>query len=207
MMKPIRIPLFPLDVVLFPQMVLPLHVFEPRYKKMIGLCLDENLEFGMVLATEKTVATVGCTAAVTQKVMEYPDGRMDIITEGRSVFHLNEILQEKEYYEATVEYLEDDSISVIEDPDPKLVEAFEQCHVLLFGEAWTDSEPHDRPTLAYRMAAQLPLPLADKQQLLETRNENDRRQFLLSWLVPFVPELMKRQQARRRAGGNGHGPN
>ena len=207
MMKPTRIPLFPLDVVLLPRMVLPLHVFEPRYKKMIGLCLDEKIEFGMVLATEKTVATVGCTAVVTEKVMEYSDGRMDIITEGRSVFHVNEILEEKDYYEARVSYLEDDSSRAIEEPDPRLVEAFEQCHVLLFGQVWTDSEPLDRASLAYRMAAQLPMPLADKQQLLDTRNENDRRAFLLSWLLPFVPELMKRQEARRRAGGNGHGPN
>ncbi len=88
-------------------MPLPLHIFEPRYKEMIGHCIEKKLEFGMVLASENNVAATGCTAEILRKIRDYPDGRMDILTEGRSVFRLAELLSEKAYYEAIVEYLED----------------------------------------------------------------------------------------------------
>jgi Lon protease-like protein len=88
MQRPNRIPLFPLDVVLLPTMPLPLHIFEPRYKAMIRRCLDEQIEFGMILAADKAVATVGCTAEIVRKIRDYEDGRSDILTEGRAVFHL-----------------------------------------------------------------------------------------------------------------------
>jgi ATP-dependent protease La (LON) substrate-binding domain len=87
-MKPIRIPLFPLNVVLFPGCRLPLHIFEHRYRVMVRRCLGEEIEFGIILATDKGVATVGCTAAITQRLKEYPDGRVEILTEGRSVFRV-----------------------------------------------------------------------------------------------------------------------
>jgi ATP-dependent Lon protease len=105
MARPIRIPLFPLDTVLLPGMQMPLHIFEPRYKLMIARCLNEQLEFGIILAASKAIATLGCTAEIVQKLKEYPDGRMDILTEGRSVFRLNELIDEKEYYEGAVEYV------------------------------------------------------------------------------------------------------
>lgn len=72
MEEPTRIPLFPLDVVLLPSMPLPLHIFEPRYQQMIAHCMEERLAFGMVLAANNTVATVGCTAEILQKIRSIP---------------------------------------------------------------------------------------------------------------------------------------
>ncbi len=103
MTKPDRIPLFPLPVVLLPATPLPLHIFEPRYKLMIRRCLSEKLELGLILATEKGLATVGCTAGITETIKEYSDGRLDILTEGRSVFRVTELFNENEYYEGNVE--------------------------------------------------------------------------------------------------------
>ena len=77
MLRPTRIPLFPLDVVLLPAMALPLHIFEPRYRLMIARCLDEKIEFGMILATNNNLATMGCTAKIVRKIRDYPDGRLD----------------------------------------------------------------------------------------------------------------------------------
>src|ERR1700730_6032175 len=98
MVRPNRIPLFPLDVVLLPGMHLPLHIFEARYKLMIARCIREKLEFGMILAADKAVAIFGCTAEILTTAKEYPDGRSDIMTEGRAVFRLIELLDEREYY-------------------------------------------------------------------------------------------------------------
>ena len=102
-----RIPLFPLNVVLYPGATLPLHIFEPRYKLMIQHCLRHNCEFGVILAGEKGVATVGCTAAITRKLKDYDDGRMDILAQGRAVFRALNLLHEKEYHEAMVDFLAD----------------------------------------------------------------------------------------------------
>src|SRR5580704_2438464 len=207
MTKPDRIPLFPLDVVLLPDMALPLNIFEPRYKTMVRHCLGKQLEFGIVLATNQTVAKVGCTAEITLKIKDYPDGRMDILTGGRSVFQLAEVLEEKEYYEGMVEYFDEDRAAQDPGKEARLIEVFEQCHGLLFGRAWGDRDLDRAATLAFRMMARLPTDLEQRQALLEMRTENERREFLLGWLAKFLPRLADRQRARHRAGGNGHALN
>lgn len=207
MLRPTRIPLFPLDVVLLPGMRLPLHIFEPRYKKMIGLCLRDQLEFGLILAATKAIATLGCTAEILEKTKDYPDGRMDILTEGRAVFRLNELIDEKEYYEGDVEYVEDEPSNLDPKLEARLIEAFEQSYTLMSG------RPPETPiggapaTLAFRIAGQLPMELTKRQALLEMRSESDRRKLVLGWMTDFLPKLLELQHARQRAGGNGHGPN
>ena len=206
-MKPTRIPLFPLDVVLLPSMALPLHIFEPRYKIMIGRCLNETIEFGVILAADKGIARVGCTAEIAQKLKDYPDGRMDIMTEGRSVFHLLELLEEKQYYEAQVEYAAEDVVLLDAPREARMTQLFQQAHLLLAGQEWAVADTDTDISLAYRMAARLPLELAEKQELLEMRAEDARQDFLLRWLAAFLPQLERRARIRRRAGGNGHGLN
>ena len=94
-MRPERIPLFPLNVVLLPGAPLPLHIFEPRYKEMVKNCLEEKSEFGMLLSLPKGIAHVGCTAEILEVVKRYPDGRMDIVTVGRAPFRVVELFTEK----------------------------------------------------------------------------------------------------------------
>lgn len=207
MAKPDRIPLFPLDVVLLPAMPLPLHIFEPRYKNMIRRCLSEKSEFGMLLASNQAMAEVGCTAAIQRIVREYPDGRMDILTEGRAPFRLGELLEEKEYYEGLVEYLADEPSEINPAKETELVELVEQCHELLFGRPWDEGEPHDPATLAYRIAARLPIEMAQRQALLEMRKEENRRALLLALITKLLPQLTDRERKRQRAAGNGHGLN
>jgi Lon protease-like protein len=207
MAKPDRIPLFPLDVVLLPAMPLPLHIFEPRYKSMIRRCLSEKSEFGMVLASNQAMAEVGCTAAIQRIVREYPDGRMDILTEGRAPFRLGHLLEEKEYYEGLVEYLADEPPGINPAKETELVQLVEQCHVLLFDRPWDEGEPNDPATLAYRIAARLPIEIAQSQALLEMRKEEDRRALLLALITKLLSQLTDRERKRQRAAGNGHGFN
>jgi len=199
-----RIPLFPLTLVLFPGMTLPLHIFEPRYKLMIGRCLSAKIPFGVILAGEKGIATVGTTAEITQKTRDYEDGRMDILTVGRHAFSLKELFEDEEYYEALVEYPEEPSFS----PDPlqqaELVAQFNRCHILLFGNAWNSSGENERFPLSFALASLLPLDLVEKQRLLETRGENARRAFLLERITLLIPQITERRRVRRSAGGNGH---
>ncbi len=171
---------------------------------MIARCLDEKLEFGMILAANQSVATMGCTAEILQKIRDYPDGRMDILTIGRSVFHLVELIEEKEYYEGTIEYAVDEAFNRDGEQETQLVELFGRCHATLFGRPWTDPGDLDPEALAYRMAAMLPVELEKRQAILETRSERERRESLLRWMERFLPKLIAQQKARQRAGGNGH---
>jgi ATP-dependent Lon protease len=207
MARPARIPLFPLDTVLLPGMQMPLHIFEPRYKLMIGRCLDENLEFGIIVAASKAIATLGCTAEILKKLKDYPDGRMDILTEGRAIFRLDELIDEKEYYEGAVEYLEDEPSASDANTDAQLTESFERCHVLLYGNPWTGQASDQPATFSYRIAGLLPMELDKRQALLEIRSERERRGVVLRWMADFLPRLLELERARKRAGGNGHALN
>lgn len=207
MPRPVRIPLFPLDTVLLPGMQMPLHIFEPRYKLMIGRCLSEQIEFGIILAAGKAIATLGCTAEILEKTKDYPDGRMDILTEGRAVFRLNELIDEKEYYEGAVEYIEDGPFASDARTEAQLTETFDRCHLLLFGRPWRDSVPTQPATLSYRIAGLLPMELEKRQALLEIRSEGERRELVLRWIADFLPRLLELERVRKHASGNGHGPN
>src|ERR1700739_1656687 len=96
------LPLFPLEVVLLPGTPLPLHIFEPRYKEMIRECLATDAPFGVIRASEEGIAEVGCTAEIITVTKEYPDGRMDLIAEGRERFEVLEINQDRTFLQAEV---------------------------------------------------------------------------------------------------------
>ncbi len=106
------IPLFPLQLVVFPRTNLPLHIFEERYKEMTGKAMRENSDFGIVLAKDEGIVNAGCTVTVEKLMHVYPDGRMDILTRGQSRFQISELNEEQNYLQAEVEFFDD------EDPDP-----------------------------------------------------------------------------------------
>ena len=199
-----RIPLFPLDVVLFPGRILPLHIFEPRYRLMIGLCVDDRAPFGVVLASNEGIATVGCTAKILQVTKTYDDGRMDIVTLGESVYRIREVHKEKPYLEGDVELLADDPQPGNPEVAAELTALFEKCYRLLHGNPVPATEDDPNLSLAYQIAADLPLDLDVRQALLEVRVEADRRRLLVERLKQLLPDLARLQQARTKAAGNGH---
>src|SRR5208282_70591 len=106
-MRPDRIPLFPLNVVLLPGEQLPLHIFEPRYRRMVRECLDANSPFGVLLALPDGMARVGCTAGILEVMKRYDDGRLDIITVGRDPFRVVDLFTEDPLLEGQIDYLDD----------------------------------------------------------------------------------------------------
>ncbi|MGA7030448.1 MAG: LON peptidase substrate-binding domain-containing protein [Candidatus Acidiferrales bacterium] len=210
-MRTNRIPLFPLNVVLFPGATLPLHIFEQRYKIMIGQCLRENREFGIILVRERGVAALGCAAAITRKIKDYPDGRMDILTQGRAVFRALQLLQEKEYHEAIVEYLHEPAAPLHESLDGcaegGLLSLFQECYRLIHGQLWVTTSRQPLWPLSYQLAACLPIELEEKQALLEIRSEPQRQELLIEWMNDLLARVEPQQRARRSAAGNGHSVN
>ena len=206
-MRPERIPLFPLNVVLLPGAELPLHIFEPRYRAMVKDCLAEKSEFGMLLSMPKGLARVGCTAEIRAVVKRYGDGRMDILAVGRAPFRVLDLFQDHTLLEGQVDYLEDRETA----PDPRvqreLIELFEACHTLIFDDYPKNLKGAPPDEISYLVAATLPMELLWKQQILELRCEADRQERLVTYLREWAPHLQKREAVRQRAGGNGHGLN
>jgi Lon protease-like protein len=206
-MGPDRIPLFPLNVVLLPGATLPLHIFEPRYRQMVRHCVDQKCEFGVLLASPKGIVRVGCTAEVTQVVKRYNDGRMDIVTVGRSPFRVTELVNAEAYaddklLEGHVDYLDDRDTRVDSRMQKELTRLYEVCHTLIFDDYPKNIESEAVEQLSFAVASTLPLDLFCKQQILELRSENDRQERLVGYLREWAPHLQKMEKARARAGGS-----
>jgi len=200
-----RIPLFPLEVVLFPGTPLPLHIFEPRYKLMIRRCVEIRREFGVILARSDGTAGVGCTAEIVKVVKRYEDGRMDILTMGQTPYRVLEVFDQQPYLEAAVEFLEDGPGRAAPELQQKLLKLFDDCHTLLFGRASSPRGAYAEFSLAFQIAAELPLDLEFKQELLEIRSESERQSWLVERLEKWLPQLANLERVRGKAGGNGHG--
>lgn len=203
-----RIPLFPLTVVLLPGMTLPLHIFEQRYKRMMKTVIDEEIPFGVVLARENGIATVGCTALVRRLARTYPDGRMDLITLGESAYRVRAVHKDKEYLEATVDMMPEDLQPGSSATAEELITLFTDCHLLLHGSPPGEVNIDDQSDglLAYRIAGELPLELETLQELLEMRVEVERRLKLINRLNQLLPQLIQIQQIRSKSAMS-HGPN
>jgi Lon protease-like protein len=201
-----RIPLFPLNLVLFPGTRLPLHIFEERYKLMIGRCIQQQSPFGVILAVRDGIATIGCTAQVLQVAETYEDGRMDIITTGQSAYRIQELHNDQPYLEGDVEMLDDDLRPGSDAETKQLRAIFDKCYRLLHNAAPEVEEEADVP-LSYQIAAELPLDLEVRQAVLETRVEADRRTLLIERLTQVLPQLERIHAARSKVSGNGHAVN
>jgi Lon protease-like protein len=195
------LPLFPLPLVLLPTEVVPLHIFEDRYKEMIALCLDEHREFGIVWLSDSGLKEVGCTASVAEVLEQMEDGRMNILVRGGTPFRLLEKQEEHAYPAGTVEILGDQGIA---EPEETGGEARERYADLL--ESLTDERP-EQAALAelssYEMAASVDIDLDVKQGLLELRSEEARLRLLARLFKAGIKSLKRAREVAQRAAGNG----
>lgn len=203
-----QIPLFPLGVVLFPGMPLPLHIFEDRYKQMIGECLEQNTVFGVVYYTGKDFYRVGCSAAITSTVHRYEDGRLDIITAGRRRFVIRNIVADKPYLVGEVEYFDDDPTEGSEELEA-LSRATSTLYKDILRDVSTEAMPELPEQLTYRdlsflIPAAAGFTLAEKQAFLEMTSVAER----LKKSEAALRRLMDRTRASRDIesliSGNGH---
>jgi len=196
------LPLFPLELVLLPGTPLPLHIFEPRYKEMIGECLTHNSQFGVVRALEEGIADVGCTAEIVTVTKEYPDGRLDLIAEGRKRFEVVELNRERSFLRAEVLPVADELEIANEEQQKRAVQL--HLEILSLAGAVQDLSAADKNALSFYLAGSLPLDLDFKQRLLAMRSEGQRIQAVTAYLETILPKLKRAARAREKAGGNGH---
>jgi Lon protease-like protein len=197
-----EIGLFPLDLVLLPGEQRPLHVFEERYKELIGECLEEGLEFGLVLADDEGLRPVGTRAAVVEVLQEFEDGRMDVVIEGRQRFRLVELTEGRSFATAEVDDVDDDS-----DEDPsgdeveKAVDAFR--HVVEAAQVEVDEVDPAAGGLSFQIGARIDLGNEIKQSLLELTSERQRLTQLEPLLRRAAESVRVDREVRERASGNG----
>ncbi|MBZ5608556.1 MAG: LON peptidase substrate-binding domain-containing protein [Acidobacteriia bacterium] len=198
------LPLFPLQVVLFPRTALPLHIFEERYKQMIGEVLRGKSEFGVVQAGEKGIVNTGCTATIEKILKKYPDGRMDLLTVGRRRFEIILLNDEKPYLRGAVEFFDDEASEPIPpEVRKRVLEAYNDIRTLEKADEVQDPQMAD-PQLSFQLAQLVP-DLDFRQVLLATRSESDRMRRLAEFFPAYRTRRQQIQHVRSVAPKNGHG--
>ncbi|MDA1314440.1 MAG: LON peptidase substrate-binding domain-containing protein [Acidobacteria bacterium] len=196
--------LFPLQLVLFPGAGLPLHIFEPRYREMVGEAIERQSEFGVILAEGGKVCSVGCTAVVEEVTERFDDGRFNVATRGQRRFRALELNRDKEYPRAGVEFIQDlDDEPADESLLMRAQELVAELVMELDIEAFMDVAGDERQA-SFAMAAPLPLDAAFKQQLLELRSEKERMIALTEHLRTVLRRNKMTERMRKLAGTNGH---
>ncbi len=194
-------PLFPLGLVALPHELVPLHIFEERYRIMFDELLENDGEFGIVWATDEGPRPIGCACAIEQVLERMEDGRLNVLTRGTRPFRIVERQVDMPYPAATVEFLED----TVEDEDSVAAEAARRAYAELVVEA-TDNEPDPDELVAksaFEMAATVDFGLDAKQGLLDLRSENARMRLVTRLFKAAVKRLdfVERAQARARSNG------
>jgi Lon protease-like protein len=197
------LPIFELPVVLLPGEQIPLHIFEERYKRMVGHSLDENEPFGVVLHDDDGARSIGCTARIDEVLERFDDGRMNIVVSGESPFRVLDRFEAGDYPAGEIELIDEgDEVPPIDDDAAGAArQAFAELAERATGERPEESELEAAG--AYEIAARVELPVETKQRLLETRDEDERMQLLANALRAVEKALERAEEAAERARGNG----
>ena len=194
-------PLFPLGIVALPSELVPLHIFEERYKTMIGACLEGDGEFGIVWLSDDGLRPVGCACEIAEVLERMDDGRMNILTRGTRPFRIVARQEHLPFPAGEVEFLEDKD----EEPDERVRAEAQSTYAALVEQA-TDRRPDDTELLtmgAYEMAATVDFGLDAKQGLLDLRSENARLRLVTRLFRAAAKRLDFAECAQARARSNG----
>jgi Lon protease-like protein len=197
-----ELPIFELPLVLLPGEHLPLHIFEDRYKRMVGTALEQDEPFGIVLRDDEGARSIGCTARIDDVLERFDDGRMNIVVSGEAPFKVLDRFESSEYPAGEVELIPDEEVPPIDEASAGAArEAFAELAERATGERPDPSELDHAS--AYAIAARIELPPETKQQLLEMRDEDERMALLANALGAVGKALERAEEAAERASGNG----
>ena len=194
-------PLFPLGLVALPRELIPLHIFEERYKTMINECLSEESEFGILWLSDDGLRENGCACEIERVLERLDDGRMNLLTRGTRPFRVLERQEHLPYPAGTIEFLVDRE----EKADETLLSQAHEVYADLVKRATDrDADPEELASMgAYAMAATVDFGLDAKQGLLDLRSENARLRLVTRLFRAALKRLdfVDRAQARARSNG------
>jgi Lon protease-like protein len=196
-----ELPIFELPLVLLPGERVPLHIFEDRYKRMIGDCLETGDPFGVLLRDTDGARSIGCTAFVTEVLERFDDGRLNIVVTGGDPFRVLDRFDDPERPAAEVEVESDDEGEPGSEAAATARSVFLDLAERASGERPAAEDVADES--AYDLAARIELPIDFKQRLLQTRDEDERMQMLATALQQLRDALDQAEEVAERARSNG----
>ena len=191
-----------------PQIPLPLHIFEERYKLMIGECLAEDKEFGIVYYNATDIQSTGCTARILKIIKRYDDGRLDILTHGQRRFLIKEIHDNKAYLEARVTYFDDEDRSdksgcqVLADKGIALLKQF--TSILESQEEYDFTEKMNFKSISFLIAGCEGFSHEEKQRFLEMTSTGERLKKSVEALQNIIKRMKITAEIHKIIGGNGN---
>ncbi len=198
------IPIFPLDIVVFPGEILNLHIFEDQYKQLIKDCHSINKPFGIPTVIQDTKSEMGCLVQIDQIAQTYDGGEMDIRTRGLKVFRILEVINnipDKMYKGAIVNY---PANSIFPQPllMPPIMDLVRKLHHLLnvskkFGR-------NDEELISYDIAHHVGFSITEEIELLALTNEPHRLQYISNHLNKIIPIVSGTEKLKERIQLNGH---
>jgi ATP-dependent Lon protease len=205
--SPVEIlPLFPLAVVLFPQAQLPLHIFEDRYKTLIGECILYDTSFGINLFLDREIRHIGCSAVVKEVTKRYPDGSMDIVVEGRSRYAFHQIVDmRRPYFSGKISWYHDIDEHADDDVREHAVRLHNEFVAGVFkGTIRSVSLTDVRKTRSFYLVQKSGLDLMQRQTFLAMRSENERLRMLVRHFESMIPLLSSQRKIEELAGNDGY---
>jgi Lon protease-like protein len=200
-MAGLELPIFELPLVLLPGEKVPLHIFEDRYKRLVGSAIDQQEPFGIVLRDDEGARSIGCTARIDE-VEQLEDGAMNIVVSGEAPFKVLDRFESPEFPAGEVELIADEEVPRLDEASAAAArEAFAELAERATGER-PDPDELDSAS-AYAIAARIELPADTKQRLLEMRDEDERMALLANALGAVGKALERAEEAAERASGNG----
>jgi Lon protease-like protein len=196
-----EIGLFPLGMVLLPTEQVPLHIFEERYQELIGECLDEEREFGLVFADDDGLREIGTRAAVTEVMERFDDGRLNVIVEGRERFRLVELTSGRSFHTGEVEVVADETDPAASEDVERVLGLFRRL-IDLTG-ADVEEPGSEEPQLSFAIAARFDFAAELKQELLQETSERARIGNLCRILQAAAEAVERQQEIAARAQTNG----
>ncbi len=202
-----QVGLFPLNIVLFPEASYPLHIFEERYKQLIGESLANNTPFGINLIESGKMFQVGCLAVVSQVTNRHEDGRMDIVVTGTERYNIIEVRSDDApYMVADIETFQDEEHEVEYSETEGIIALYNELMEAVYGEAEERLVVQEwiSRSVSFRIVQKSGLDLVLRQQLLEMRNESDRISFLTNHLKNILPKIKETERLRMLSRNDGY---
>lgn len=198
-----KLPLFPLGLVLYPDELLPLHIFEPRYKEMTRLCKQTDSPFGVVFFDEGKMARIGCTARIKDIVKKFDDGRLDILVRGEQRFEVLKVFDIQSFLTADIDWLSEPPLSLRAEMQERVISQHMRL-LELAGRTVRPSLYENQKALSFVIAPNAGLTLQQKQEVLEIVTEKERIDYLVDHLEKFIVRVKEMETLRHKIRSNGH---
>ena len=187
----VTIPLFPINISILPDELVPLHIFEERYKKMVSQALKDNTQFGIIYRQDKKIKNIGCSVLIDRVYKKYRDGKYDILVKGRQRFKIISLFKEDDLYVAEVKFLNELYNDVEKDFFSKVLDKY--LRLLLVFNIDHDIQNEMNKKTSFDFTRNILIPNNIKQEFLELENESKRMHYIDNFLDSLISKSKEKK--------------